>query len=338
MRSPLALLLLPSLVAALSPTRLDGQPRSMAQDSTLDNLRHSPGIETSALGTLGRVRKVGVGQRTMVLIPGIGFGDDIWTEFMERHKADYTMYAVSLPGFGGTPPLPMPAEGIRYAGLPWIRSAIRGIETLLDRERIARVTIVAHWSLATQIALRLALDRPERVEAVVLIGGVLKAYYEGSQGMLNWTPEQRSAFSEGMASRWFRMVTRKTWDDNNFMSYDYAINPRRALFLWREAQSPTLQVWIRYLLEFYSMDQAAELRNLRVPTLVVQPGFDDPGFYVDAGRNYMRNNCIDSWKGAAALNSRLEFATVPSSRLFIMHDQPVALDSILTGFFQRTLP
>jgi pimeloyl-ACP methyl ester carboxylesterase len=326
---------LPALFLLVSPAGLGAQARSMAQDSTLDNLRHPPGVETVPFGTLGDVRKAGNGRRAMLLIPGIGFGGDIWTEFMERQRAAYTMYAITLPGFGGTAPLAMPPDPSRFADAPWIRSALAAMETLLDRERLDRVTIVAHWALATQLALRLALDHPDRVEAVVLIGGVLKSYYDGVPGMMEWTAEQRARYTDALGQRWFQTVTRRTWDDNNFMSYDYAVNPRRGLFLWREAQAPPLSVWVRYLLEFYSIDLTARLRELRVPTLVVQPGFDDPGFYVEEGRNYMRNLCHDSWKGAMESSDRLEFVTIPRSRLFIMYDQPDALNQAVEQFLQR---
>lgn len=311
------------------------QPRSMAQDAALNNLRHAEGTATAAANTLGRVRQVGNGPRRMVLIPGLGFGDGIWTEFMERHQARYTMYAVTLPGFGGTPPLAMPPEGTRFADRTWTMSAVAAVRDLIERERIARVTLVAHWALAAQIALQLALEQPGRVEAVILIGSPLKSYYENPPGMLEWTAAQRAAYADGMGQKWFKTVTRQTWDDNNFMSYDYAVNPRRGLFLWREAQAPSLPVWIRYLLEFYTFDQAAALATLTVPTLVVQPGFDDPAFPVEPGWNYMRNLCLDSWRGMAGVNARLEFATVPQSRLFVMFDQPEALDRIVTAFLNR---
>lgn len=329
---------LPALFLALAVGDLDAQTRSMAQDSALDNLRHPRGVETAALGTLGHVRKVGEGSRTMLLIPGIGFGDNIWTEFMERHRTEYTMYAITLPGFGGTPPLPMPPDGSTFAETPWIGSARQALEGLLDKEHIARVIIVAHWGLATQIALRLALDHPDRVEAVVLIGGVLKSYYDNTPAMMAWTSEQRARASEGLGRSWFRTVTRQTWDDNNFMSYDYATNPRRGLVLWRDAQAPLLSVWIRYLLEFYSIDLTPSLKTLRVPTLVVQPGFDDPAFYVEPGWNYMRSLCLDSWSGAAAASDRLEFVTIPRSRLFVMYDQPEALDLAIARFLRRQKP
>jgi pimeloyl-ACP methyl ester carboxylesterase len=77
------------------------------------------------------------------------------------------------------------------------------------------------------------------------------------------------------------------------------------------------------------------LKDLRVPTLVVQPGFDDSAFYVEPGWNYMRNLCLDSWRGAADASDRLEFVTVPRSRLFIMYDQPEELDRTVDRFLRR---
>lgn len=115
MRIALTLVATLSLLTAIPAL---AQTRSLAQDPALDNLRHPAGTEVAAFGTLGRVRKSGEGRRVMLLIPGIGFGDGVWSEFMERHKADYTMYAVTLPGFDGTAPLPMPPEGSKYADGP----------------------------------------------------------------------------------------------------------------------------------------------------------------------------------------------------------------------------
>jgi len=329
------LLLLPTVLLFLAPAPAARQTRAMAQDPALNNFQHPPGTQLGAFETLGRVRKIGTGPRTMLLIPGLGFGDGIWTEFMERRRSDYTMYAITLPGFGDTAPLPLPAEGSRFAEAPWTRSAIQAIEQLLAKERIGRVTIVAHWALATQIALQLALDHPDQVEGVILVGGVLKSYYDATPRMMEWSIDQRARSTQELGEKWFKTVTRRTWDDNNYMSYDYAINPLRGLFLWREAQAPLLSVWIRYLLEFYSFDQTSRLKDLRVPTLVVQPTFDDAAYFVEPGRAYMRNLCIDSWRGARDVNSRLEFITVAESRLFIMYDQPEALDRALDAFLAR---
>ena len=334
MRIPITVLAV-SAVMALGPAAT-AQTRSMAQDPSLNNLRHPPGTATTALNTLARIRKTGAGPRTLILIPGIGFGGDVWSEFMERQQQAYTMYAVTLPGFGDTPPWPLPPENASFAARPWMDSAVAAVTTLLDTDKTPRVTLVAHWAFATQVALQVAIDHPDRVDGVVLVGSPLKSYFSATPAMLEWTGEQRVSFADGMAQKWFRTVTRTTWDDNNFMPYDYAVHPLRGLFLWRQAQAPSLPVWIRYLLEFYSVDMATALSRLRVPVLVMQPGFDDDGFYVDAGRDYMRDLCLASWRGASTLSARLEFVTVPRSRLFIMYDQPEAFDKLVAQFLART--
>jgi len=119
-------LLLPAVFSFLVHADLRCQTRLMVQDSTLNNLRHPPGLATAPVGTLGHVRKLGTGARTMLLIPGLGFGNDIWTEFKERRKADDTMYAITLPGFCGTPPPAMPAGESTFAETPVIGSFLRG--------------------------------------------------------------------------------------------------------------------------------------------------------------------------------------------------------------------
>lgn len=247
------------------------------------------------------------------------------------------MYAVTLPGFDGTEAPPMPPAPSSYADTPWTRSATQAILGLMDRERIGPAVLVAHWGLGTQIALRLVLDHPERFQALILIGGVAKSYFAGTPGMLTWTPAQRAAFADGLGRRWFKTVTRRTWDDQNFMTYDYAVNPLRALFLWREAAIPPLPVWIRYLLEFYAVDPTPELARLRVPTLVVKPGFDDPGFYAEPGRDYMRDLTHGSWSGIEGTVPAIEFVTIPGARLFVMHDRPEELDRTVKAFLAKHL-
>ncbi len=151
--------------------------------------------------------------------------------------------------------------------------------------------------------------------------------------MFSWSLKQREEYVNLLSDRWFKTVKKKTWDDNNFMDYDYAVNPMRGLFLWRESAEASLTIQIRYMLEFYTMDITKELDNLEVPTLIIQPGFNDEDFYVDPERpNYMKNLCIDSWKGVDSKN--ITFEKINGSRLFIMYDKPTELKRIITSFTQ----
>jgi pimeloyl-ACP methyl ester carboxylesterase len=135
-----------------------------------------------------------------------------------------------------------------------------------------------------------------------------------------------------MAPRWFKTVTRVTWDDNNFLPGDYAINPVRGLRVWRAAAEPPLHVWVRYLCEFYAQDFTLELDKLAVPTLIVQPGLD--GIYHDPGNNYMQAFTHTCWDGAADSNPKIRRVTIPNSRACLWFDQPEKLDAIVDDFLR----
>src|SRR5262245_21984732 len=111
------------LLGAWVPGATWAQERSRAQDPTLNNLVHVEGYRTGPPGSLGGVRTVGTGPRHMILIPGLGFSGDVFDEFMARRTTEYTMHAVTLAGFGGTPALPMPEPRGSYADAPWTHAA-----------------------------------------------------------------------------------------------------------------------------------------------------------------------------------------------------------------------
>ncbi|MEW5701458.1 MAG: hypothetical protein AB1792_04430, partial [Candidatus Zixiibacteriota bacterium] len=128
-------------------------------------------------------------------------------------------------------------------------------------------------------------------------------------------------------------VTRETWDDNNFLPQDYAVNPVRALRLWREAARPPLHVWVRYLCEFNSQELCPTLDSLTVPTLVLKPGLE--GLWYEAGQNYMRDTyCQASWDGCGTDNPMLTIKTIPDSRVCMWFDQPVKVNAVIDSFLK----
>ncbi|MDL1891940.1 hypothetical protein FBQ87_03480 [Sphingobacteriales bacterium CHB3] len=176
--------------------------------------------------------RAGTGTQAMILIPGLGFGGSVFSEFMEGFAGQYRMYAVTLPGF--------------------------------------------------------------------------------------------------MAPRWFKTVTRETWDDNNFLPGDYAVNPVRGLRLWREAAAPGLHVWVRYLCEFNAQDITLEMDKLTVPTLILKPGLE--GIYHTAGNNYMENYCHKNWEGSIGNNRNISVKTIPDSRVCLWFDQPQEVRKAVVDF------
>lgn len=312
------------------------QTRLMEVDSTLDNLVHLPGYTTTPFGELGDWHKAGSGSKTMLLIPGAGFGADIFDAFAERWGAEYTLYKVTVAGFGGTGAPPMPPAGTSFGEQTWTNSALAGIRQLIAREGLHNITVVGHWLIGTQLALRLALDEPDLVDAVVIVGGSARFMSPDTTRMPNPTSlaQRVQVIDQFMVPRWFQHVTRATWDDNNFLPQDYCINAIRQLQLWRKAAEPTLPVWVRYLNEFYAQDVYLDLPKLTVPVLIVQPGFDDDCYADSPGLTYMRSYCRASWDGAERQNALVRSVTVNDARLFIMDDQPDKLDQVIKDFLK----
>ena len=85
---------------------------------------------------LGEMVQMGTGETTLLLIPCMSCRWKSWEPFMLRNKEKYTMFAVTLPGFGGTqlPDIPMNTD----APL-WHENAVNALSDLLDREELSHV-------------------------------------------------------------------------------------------------------------------------------------------------------------------------------------------------------
>ncbi len=310
----------------------------MEQDPDRNNLVHDPDYETVAPGTLGGVVRSGHGPLPMVLIAGGGFGAEVFAEFMDAHADRFTMWAVTLPGYGGTPAPPMPPQGTSYGEQSWTRSARDAVARLIDDEGIDRPIVLGHWLTASQVAIDLAVQRPELVRAAIVVSGVPKFVPVGSGGIPELTTQQQRAqmVDHYLAPQWFKTVTRETWDDNNYLPRDYAIHPLRGLQLWQRAAEPELPVSIRYLCERWAHDSTLDLDALEVPLLVIKPEFDSlyyEGPQAGAG-DYMQAFLHTAWEGVEARSDRITVETIADSRVFIMDDQPAKLSETIERFLQ----
>lgn len=325
------------LVLLVSAPLLHGQGtciRIMQQDSTLNNLIDPPGYKTAQLGTLGGVVRMGTGAQAMILIPGLGFGGSIFKEFMESFTDKYRMFAVTLPGFGGTAAPSCPSEKTSFSEQTWTNSALVAIEKLIEDENIQDPIVVGHWLTGTQLALRLAMKHPDKVKAVIILSGSARMMVtDTAYATYYGTLEKRVAtIDKYFAPRWFKTVTRETWDDNNFLPGDYAVNPVRGLRLWREAASPKLHVWVRYLCEFNAQDITFEMDKVTVPTLILKPGLE--GIKDDPDQNYMVDYCHKSWDGCVENNPRIKVKTIPNSRVCLWFDQPQEVNKAVVDFLK----
>jgi pimeloyl-ACP methyl ester carboxylesterase len=319
-------------LAALGASTLRAQSGVFEQDSTLDNLQHAPAYVPAPPGTLGRVVRHGSGPTDVLIIAGWGFGAEEFERFMRDNASRYRSVAVTLPGFGGTAAPPMPPTGTSYGDATWTRAAEDAVVRLIESERLRRPIIVGHFIVGTQIALRLALARPDLVGGVVVVGGEPMRFVPSRRDSTGKTPMPRDERVTGvdnfMAPRWFKTVTKKTWLANNYAQPQYARDSTRAAELWRKSSDVPLPVMIRYLCEYYAMDVRDELPRLAVETRVLVPEFS-PEILADPRQSYVKQLFWDSWENVRGLNPRIRVQRVSDSRIFVTDDRPdVVRDAI----------
>lgn len=101
----------------------------------------------------------------MLLIHGLGDEADTWRDLLPALTADRRVIAVDLPGFGRSD------KPKRQYTVNYYQNVLL---ELLDVLKLARATLIGH-SLGAVIAQTIALNHPDRVEQLVLIGGALVA-------------------------------------------------------------------------------------------------------------------------------------------------------------------
>jgi pimeloyl-ACP methyl ester carboxylesterase len=97
----------------------------------------------------------------LVLIHGTGGAWQSWLLNLEPLAARHRVIAVDLPGFGCSARLPAAPDMRQYAA---------SLVELLDQLGLGRVTVLGH-SLGGVVAMRFALDHPERTASLVLVDG-----------------------------------------------------------------------------------------------------------------------------------------------------------------------
>lgn len=91
----------------------------------------------------------------LVLLHGWGVNRGVWNHLMEPLSRHFRVHALDLPGFGGTP-------AMDAYSLPLLA------DYMLDR--VPSRACWLGWSLGGQVALQAALQAPQRVQRLVLVG------------------------------------------------------------------------------------------------------------------------------------------------------------------------
>ena len=229
------------------------------------------------------------------------------------------------------------APGTSHGDQAWTRAATDAVVKLTRDKKLDRPVLVGHFINGTQVAMRIALEHPEMVRAVVLLAGTPR--FEPVKASRFWpknlTLEQKvQAVDRFSAPRWFKTVTRDTWVKGNFVATDYSTDPALGKRFADRANEPPLPVLVRYLCEFHASDLWPDLEHLQRPLLLIQPSFTE-SVRADTTRNYLQGYFAEPWRGRLEARPRTETLFVENAGILVMEDQAAIVDRKIADFLKR---
>lgn len=303
----------------------------------------APPASHSRLGDLAHVEKMGNGPIPMVLIPDYGTDWTLYRTFMERNRERYTMYAITLPGFGGSlaPPRPNvydPAE------TPWWNAAEKGVLELIARNRLDRPVVVGTQTGA-YLAARIALDHPEKVRGAVLLNGFANVPIrsaEDSDAPMSLGERRRRVGGRpdlnGILGEFIPQVVltpsaaEATLDQMSPKSRPLAVgrntrDPERGKALYIDFMVKTDPRALDYAFELSGTDLTFDLRRLRVPMLSI-PSVPDLG--APPGGDL----ALGQWQEIKRLYPAIPLTLTPfeNTRNYATEEAPLELDQAIAAF------
>jgi pimeloyl-ACP methyl ester carboxylesterase len=281
----------------------------------------------------------------LILIPGGPHTWEVWRGFAERNAERYTMYAVTLPGYGGTA-VPQLSASDSIEGRAWTTGVITALRRLIETRKLDRPVIVANHLMAAYYAIRLTTEMECRIGGVIAIASEPVSGDALRYAVLRTAAERR----EGLHERWipfFRSVDSTTWSRGAFQPAALSTDSARAAALFRAQMATPLYTQIRYYLEYLSDDLTPELRGLRVPMLSLVPRFNstvlpDSVMQRLVARWGSRSAAEDSLTSNAFWARRfgltvpgLEMRVLPTKAAVVMDDQPALIDAAVADFVAK---
>jgi pimeloyl-ACP methyl ester carboxylesterase len=266
-----------------------------------------------------RLEKHGSGDRTLILIPGLASGASVWEGTITRLKDDYRIYAVTLAGFDGVPPVKPPVSDA------WLQALVR----LIEDEKLDRPVIVGH-SLGGNLALRLAARHPRRVGAVIAVDS-LPIFPPLEPGESLETRKTQMA----IVTTVMQFASKEQFEVQAEQAAQFLVTaPGHVARVKEMMLNSDRATYTGAVLDLATTDVGPELKKIEVPVTVLVPVWPQKAQEGNAPptEEELRKTYGDAYAGTPDL--KLEF--IADSRHFIMLDQPERFYEALRKALERS--
>lgn len=242
------------------------------------------------------------GKRAMIFVPGLTCGPWEWSGEIEAFSRDYTIYALTLPGFDAQPAI----QG------PLFQKVSADFWSLLQARHIDKPIVIGH-SLGGTLAIMLAEQHSDRLGAVLAVDGM--PIFPGMEKM---TPQDRDAAAQRFGSMFGAIQSPQQFES---MEKTYGLPPLISSKSDVDAVAPLVarsdpKATGAWAAEDVSMDLRPALSQIAVPFTEIVPG----------------SALVPYYKSLLAGDASAQVVPVENSRHFVMYDQPQALHAAIAEF------
>ena len=278
-----------------------------------------PPVASFDVGSL-HVDQYGSGPQSLVFIPGLTCGPWEWSGQINHFASRYTVYALTLPGFDGRPPIDGPLFATTTADF-W---------TLLDQKHIVKPVVIGH-SLGGTMGFMLATQHPERLRAVIALDGL--PIYPPNVMM---SPAQIKAMAASATTAMANETAAQFEQTERTKVLPYLVTSQsdiNAIAPLAAKSDPAASA--KWFQEDLLLDLRPELPKASVPILLIAP-YDASidgrfGATSSASKQAFYGQLV---KGAP----NVRIVTIDGSRHFAMYDQPQATTDAIDAFLSSLPP
>lgn len=105
-----------------------------------------------------KVEKIGVGNQSIIFIPGFASSGDVWDETVKIYNENHTCYTLTMAGFAGVEP----SEN------PTFDNWKNRIVDFIKEENIEKPIIIGH-SMGGGLAMAIAADYPKLIKKIIIV-------------------------------------------------------------------------------------------------------------------------------------------------------------------------
>jgi pimeloyl-ACP methyl ester carboxylesterase len=196
---------------------------------------------------------------------------------------------------------------------------------------------VGHFTQGTQLALRMAIDFPDVISGVIILGGPAKfILISGGKAVEYPLPNTVSYIDRVTAPNWFKSIGKAEYDDGNYLPEVYSIDSTIANSLWAHCASVPLPVAVHAVCEFFASDVTLETDKIKVPVLVLRATFNDQ-ILSKPVNNYLMPQFITAWDKVKNANSRFQLIDIPNASTFVWKDNAKMVNKQIKRFSNSIL-